>query len=430
VLVAAALTWALPAGEYSRRDDPATHRSVVVAGTYHRVASAPVGPFAAIVAVPRGFVEAAEVIAVVLFVGGAWVVVDRLGTLGRIVAALVGVFRKRGLIAIPVIAVFFATMGALENMQEEIIPLIPVLLVLGRGLGIDAASVVGMSAGAAMIGSAFGPTNPFQVGIAMKLAQLPAGSGGALRIAMFLVAVALWIAWTMRHAARSRIGTVQDTDSAAPIARVTRKDLFIFLLVLSPMAFYVYGSIALGWGFNELSAGFFIAAAAAGLIGGLGLEGTTLAYLEGMQSLLPAAMLIGMARSISLVLSDGKVIDTILQALATPLAHASASVAAMLMILAQAMIHVFVPSVSGQAVLTMPVFVPLSDLLGISRQATVIAYQTGAGLSELLIPTNGALMAILLAAAVPYQRWVRFAAGGVAIALGVGIAGMVFAMAM
>jgi len=135
-----------------------------------------------------------------------------------------------------------------------------------------------------------------------------------------------------------------------------------------------------------------------------------------------------MARSISLVLADGHVIDTILQGLSSQLGHASASVAATLMIGAQAIIHVFVPSVSGQAVLTMPVFVPLSDLLGISRQTTVIAYQMGAGLAELITPTNGALMAVLLAAGVPYQRWLRFALTGVAIVLVVGVIGMIIAM--
>src|SRR5262249_10289798 len=137
VAVAAALTWILPPGEFDRRDDPATGRRIVVAGTYHRVARAPVGLLAAAIAVPRGFVAGAAVIAVVLFVGGAWTVVDRLGTLPAVVAMLVGRFRDRGLWAIPVISLFFATLGALENMQEEIIPLIPVLLVLGGGLGID-----------------------------------------------------------------------------------------------------------------------------------------------------------------------------------------------------------------------------------------------------------------------------------------------------
>jgi uncharacterized ion transporter superfamily protein YfcC len=423
VAVAAALTWILPSGEYARRDDPATHRNVVIAGTYHPVPRAPVGPFAAVVSVPRGLVDAADVIMLVLLVGGAWVVVDRLGTLGRLVAALVGTFKGRGLIAIPVVSIFFATMGAVENMQEEIIPLVPVLLVLGRGLGIDAVSVVAMSAGAAMIGSAFGPTNPFQAGIAMKLAQLPAGSDAALRFAMFAVAVGLWIAWTMRYASKTRVAVVATDDAAG--ARMSTRDALIMLIVVSPIAAYVYGSMALGWGFFELSAAFLAAGVIAGLLGGLGVEGTALAYLEGMQSVLPAAALVGVARSISVVLADGHVIDTILQSLATPLSHTAPAPAAMLMIPVQMLIHVAVPSVSGQAVLTMPVFVPLSDLLGINRQVTVLAYQMGAGLCELLTPTNGALMAVLLAASVPYQRWLRFAIAGVAIVLVVGVVGMI-----
>jgi uncharacterized ion transporter superfamily protein YfcC len=424
--VAAALTWVLPAGAYDRREDPATGRNVVVAGTYHAVPRSPVGPFAAVIAVARGFVEAADVVAVVLFVGGAWVVIERLGALARLVGALVGRFRRRGLLAIPVIALFFASMGALENMQEEIIPLIPVLLILARGLGVDAVTAVAMSAGAAMIGSAFGPTNPFQAGIAMKLAQLSPLSGGGVRLAMFITSFILWVGWTMRYAATHRIDDdqAQAGAMAAPLQATFAKDAVIFLIVISPMAFYVYGAIALGWGFNELSAGFFIAAFAAGLLGGLGLGGTVLVYLEGMQSLLPAAMLIAVARGISVVLGDGHIIDTILQGLAAPLSQATAGSAALLMIPFHALIHIVVPSVSGHAVLTMPLLVPLSDLLGISRQVTVLAYQTGAGLTELLTPTNGALMAVLLAAGVPYQRWLKFAVVGVALALMVGVVGM------
>lgn len=425
--VAAVLTWILPAGEYDRRDDPATHRNVVVAGTYHAVARAPVGPFAAVVAIPRGIAEAADVIALILLAGGAWVVVDRLGTLGRLVNALVGGLRDRGLVAIPIIALFFAAMGALENMQEEIIPLVPVLMVLGAGLGIDAVSVVAMSAGAAMIGSAFGPSNPFQAGIALQLAQLPVSTAGALRVTMLVVAIALWIAWTMRHAARMR--TVMPVPSVVERAPVSGRDILVLAIVSAPVVVYVYGSLTLGWGFNELSASFLIAGVAAGLIGGLGVGGTTAAYIEGMQSVISAAVLIGVARSISLVLSDGHVIDTILQAMATTLGGASATGAVLLMIPAQALIHVAVPSVSGQAVLTMPVFVPLTDLLHLPRLAAVLAYEMGAGLTELLTPTNGALMAVLLAAGVPYQRWVRFAIVGVAIVLSVGIAGIVLVLA-
>jgi len=391
--VCAALTWTLPAGEFERRDDPATGRRVVVAGTYHRVEPAPMGPFAAVVAIPRGFVEAADVIGVVLFVGAAWIIVDRIGTLGRLITSLVAAFGNRGLIAIPLVSLFFASMGALENMQEEIIPLVPALLLLGRGLGVDAVAVVAMSTGAAAIGSAFGPTNPFQAGIAMKLAQLPPMSAAPLRWTTFAAAFALWVAWTMWYATRlrdpdpasperSRGGSdIRDPRVSCELERARAKDFVILAIAIAPIAAYVYGSVALGWGFNELSGGFLIAGVVAGLLGGLGVAGTTAAYLEGMQAMLPAAILIGVARTLSLVLTDGHVTDTILNGLATPLSRAPAAFASLLMIPFHSVVHVAVPSVSGQAVLTMPILVPLSDLLGISRQVTVLAYQTGAGLT-------------------------------------------------
>jgi uncharacterized ion transporter superfamily protein YfcC len=452
VLVAAALTWVLPSGEYDRRDDPATGRRIAIAGTYHRTERAPVGPFAAAVAIPRGFVAAADVIAVVLFVGGAWVVVDRLGTLPAVVAALVEWFAGRGLWIIPIVSLFFATMGALENMQEEIIPLVPALLVLGSGIGVDAVTVVAMSAGAAMVGSAFGPTNPFQAGIALKIAQLPPLSFGGVRLAMFIAGFVLWVGWTMRHAARVRLkpDTTEETSTArhgsvrlqADAHETTSirtgsvrlqadqgtRHALILALVLAPMAAYVYGALRLDWGFNELSGAFLVGGFAAGLVGGLGVTGTVMTYLEGMQGLLPAALMVGVARSISVVLETGRVVDTILFGLASLLARVPAMVAAALMIPFQAIVHVAVPSVSGQAVLTMPVFVPLADVLNLSRQVPVLAYQTGAGLMELATPTNGALMAILLAAGVPFQRWIRFAIGGLVLLALVGVLALAIAL--
>ena len=148
------------------------------------------------------------------------------------------------------------------------------------------------------------------------------------------------------------------------------------------------------------------------------------AYLAGMQALLPAAVMVGVARSISVVLADGRVIDTILSGLSAPLSQVSATTAALLMIPFHVIVHIPVSSVSGHAVLTMPVLVPLSDLLGISRQVTVMAYQTGAGLTELITPTNGALMAVLLAAGVSFERWFKFALVGVLLVLPIGILAM------
>jgi uncharacterized ion transporter superfamily protein YfcC len=196
VILAALLTWILPAGQFDRRDDAATGRRVVVAGSYHRTAAAPLGPFAVAVAVPRGFIAGADVIALVLLVGGAWVVVDRLGTLPAVVGWIVARFASRGLWVIPLVSLFFGTMGALENMLEEIIPLVPVLMLLGAGIGVDGITVVAMSFGAAMVGASFGPSNPFQAGIALKVAQLPPFGRGGLRLATLIAGLAIWIAWT------------------------------------------------------------------------------------------------------------------------------------------------------------------------------------------------------------------------------------------
>ena len=424
--LAAALTWLIPAGEFQRRDDPVTGRRIVVAGSYHPVPSAPVGPFAAAVAVPRGLVAAADVVGVILFVGGAWVVLEQVGTLGAVLGWLVSAFSTSGLLAIPVVALFFGAMGALENMQEEIIPLIPVLLLMGRGLRIDAVSVVAMSAGAAMVGSAFGPTNPFQAGLGLRLAQEAPFAGGAVRIAMFTVGLGLWILWTMRHAAAHRTGATAAT-TAAPRA-LEAKHVLVLACVLVPMAVYVYGAARLDWTFNELSGVFLIGACVAGLAGGLGISRTIATYLEGMQAMVPAAVIVGAARSISLVLEDGRVIDTLLNTMATLLTHLPPAAAAFLMVPVQALLHIVVPSVSGQMVLTMPLLVPLADLLHFSRQVPVLAFQSGAGLMELLTPTNGALMAILLAADVPYQRWLRFALGATALMVAVGLAGILYAL--
>ncbi|HVZ23392.1 MAG TPA: hypothetical protein VG871_20105 [Vicinamibacterales bacterium] len=439
VLLAAVLTWILPAGQYDRRDDPATGRHVVVAGTYHATPAAPVGPFAAAVAFPRGFIAAADVIVLVLLVGGAWVVVDRLGTLPAVVGWLVDRFERRGLVVIPIIAVFFGAMGALENMQEEIIPLVPVLMVLGAGIGVDAVTVVAMSLGAAAVGSAFGPTNPFQAGIALKLAQLPPLGRGGLRLTMLVAGLAVWIALTMMHAARHRRDVRLKPDSTTPaarrpgpttpgFARVSSRHWLVMAIIVSPLAAYVYGALRLDWGLNELSGAFLAAGLVAGVVGGFGLTRTVTTYLDGMMSVLPAAAMVGVARSISLVLDDGRVVDTMLHALVTPLARVPAVAAVVLMIPVQALVHVPVPSVSGQAVLTMPLFVPIADLLAFSREAVVLAYQTGAGLCELVTPTNGALMAVLLAAGVSLQRWLRFAVVGVAALALLGLVAAAFAM--
>jgi uncharacterized ion transporter superfamily protein YfcC len=236
--------------------------------------------------------------------------------------------------------------------------------------------------------------------------------------------MAVWIAWTLRHATRHPVPADATGDDGREVAT---KDLVIIACLLLPLVIYVYGVTSLGFGFDELSALFLVGGIIAGLLGGLGVEGTARTFVTGMQEMLPAATMVALARSISMVLNDGQVIDTILHALATPLGTVPALATGVLMVPVQALIHIPVSSVSGQAALTIPIFAPLADLVGMSRLVAVMAYQTGAGLMEMLTPTNGALMAVLLAAGVPYNRWIRFASGGVLLVAAVGLAAMALA---
>ncbi len=407
VFLAAAASWILPAGQYDRMEDAATGRTVVVSGTFHSVDPAPVGLFDALVAMPRGMINAAEVIFLVFLIGGAFTVVDQTGVLRRGVGWLVKALGDRTILVIPIISILFATGGALENMQEEIIALIPVLLILTNRLGYRPMVAVAMSTGAAIVGSAFSPINPFQVGIAQKLAELPLLSGAGFRLVFLALGLGLWITFTMRMA-RATATEPEAAGLRTADEPLTSRDGLILGLVAATFAVLVWGIMTRAWGFNDMSGLFFGMGIVVGAVAGLGVAGTAEAYIRGFRDMTLAALLIGFARAIYVVLEDGRIVDTIVHAMVTPLEGLPALASAVGMVGAHIAIHFPVPSLSGQAVLTMPVLVPLSDLLGLSRQVTVLAFQYGAGLTDMIIPTSGALMAILATAKVRYEDWVRW----------------------
>jgi len=313
-------------------------------------------------------------------------------------------------------------------MKEEIIALVPVMLLLARRLGYRPVVAVAMSLGAAAVGAAFSPINPFQVGIAQQLAQLPLLSGWLFRIAFLAAALGIWIWGTWRYAARTR--TPPSTQPGSTGGTLDGRRGAVLTLVLVTFAALVVGVLRFGWGFNEMAALFFAMGVVAGLVGGLGVGGTADALVAGFRSMAYAALLIGFARAIFITLEEGRIVDTIVHGLFTPLAQLPLALAALGMMVVHGLVHVPVPSPSGHAVLTLPILVPLADLLGLSRQVTVLAYQYGGGLCELFTPTNGALLAILAAAQVRYEDWLRFALpllltllalGAGAIGLGVAI---------
>ena len=420
IILAAALSYVLPAGQFARRPNAATGREVVVPGSYRRVPSTPVSPLQVAVAVPKGLAEAGAVVFLIFLAGGAFTVIDQTGALRFGVDWLLRHAQGREVAIIPLISLLFATMGALENMGEEIIALVPVLLVLMRRLGYPVLTAVAASLGAAVVGAAFSPINPFQAGIAQQLAQLPLLSAAGYRLVFLALALGIWIVGTMRHAMRYR--TTPDAlaqDQASGAAGAGRHGL-VLLLLLVAFGFFAYGVVSLGWDFDQMAALFLVLGVGAGLLGGLGLTGTAEGFVAGFRDIAFSAILIGFARAIFVVLEQGHIVDTIVQGLATPLAHLPVALAALGMLGVHAALHLPVPSVSGQAVLTMPLLVPLSDLIGLPRQVTVLAYQYGAGMTDLLTPTNGALMAMLAACGVRYDQWLRFAGPlyGLLLALG------------
>ena len=428
ILVAMAASWVLPAGEFDRVENEATGRMVVVPGSYHAVEQSPVNPFDAVVALPLGMADAADVIFLVFLIGGAFTVVDASGTLGRATAGLALALRGRDILVIPIVSLFFAIGGATENMAEEIVALVPVLLVLATRVGFTPLVVVAMSAGAAAVAASFSPVNLFQVLIAQRVADVAAYSAAAYRALFLLLALAVWIGATMRYAARTR--TEPQALEVGEGGGLGARDGVVLALVGVTFGVVVWGLLSAGWDFNRLSAAFFIMGVVVGLVAGLGLGGTSAAYARGFRDMAYAALLIGFARAIYVVLDQGRVIDTIVHGIFLPIEGLPRLVSALGMLVAQAAIHVPVPSVSGQAVLTMPLLAPLSDLLEIPRQVTVLAYQYGAGLCDLITPTNGALMAVLAAAGVRYDRWLAFAVplylglmalGAVAIAIAIAI---------
>lgn len=410
ILLAMVLTWVVPAGRYERRDDPVTGENVVVAGTFHAVERQPVGPFQTMVDISKGLIKAADIVFFVFLAGGAFTVVDRTGALRRAVDALADRLRNRRGLVIPVVCVVFATGGALENLQEEIIAMVPVLLLLCRRLGYDPLTAAAMSIGAASVGSAFSPVNPFQAVIAQQLAHLPTSSGAGYRSVFLLLALAVWIGGTLRHAARARPAELPNETGAGTPTHQTGSVRTAVILALVGVAFavFIYGVLRLKWDFERMSAVFFVMGVTVGLVGGLGASGTAEAFVEGFRSMAFAALLIGFARAIFVVLDDGRVVDTLVSALFAPLGHLPVGVSAAGMMGVQTLLHFPVPSVSGQAVLTLPVLLPLADLLGMSRQVVVLAFQYGAGLCELITPTNAALMAIIAAAGVRFEEWLKF----------------------
>jgi uncharacterized ion transporter superfamily protein YfcC len=283
-----------------------------------------------------------------------------------------------------------------------------------RRLRLDNRMALGVSLGTASVAAAFSPVNTFHLGISQPMAELPLFSWFGFRVVMFVLAMGIWLGYLLWVASRARVAATADVVEAEPAPMAARgrgpRDVIVLAIMNAGMASLVVGAISWGWGLVEFSAVFVAVGFAAGLAGGLGWHRTAQQYAEGFRRLAFAAVLIGFARAISVVLERGAILDTISRALFGPLQSLSHDGAALMLFVSESLISFPMPSDSGKAMITLPLMIPLADLLGLSRQLAVNAYTYSGLVSNLVTPAAGSLLAMLALADVPYGRWLRFVA--------------------
>jgi len=421
ILLATFMTYFVPAGVYDRVKDEATGRTLVVAESYHRVDQTPIGFWDFLASVFKGIRKAADIIAFIFVVGGAFEVVSRSGAIHAALGRLIRRVSGKEEIFIPLCMIAFALGGATFGMAEETLPFVAIILIAAKSLGYDAIVGVSLVTLGVYAGYSAGPINPFSIGIAHSIAQLPIFSGIVLRTVLCTGGVLIAIHHTMKYAKTVRLDPTKSllwgmetdknikTDCDLHIEFTRTRKIILALLVFT-LAYLIYAVLNLGWYFEEISALFMFMGLVVGMIYYKGnLDKYAEAFMDGAQSLTIAALLVGLSRAVLVVMEDGSIMDTIVYTLAIPLGHLHSIVAAWGMFIAQGIINFFIPSSSGQAVVVMPIFSPLSDVIGLSRQIACQAYQSGDGYWNMITPTHSVLMASLGIAGVSFGTWFKFA---------------------
>jgi uncharacterized ion transporter superfamily protein YfcC len=423
LLIAALLTWIIPAGEFERTE--VDGRRVVVNDTFRYIEKNPQGIGELLQAPIRGFMNAAEIIGFVLIVGGAFGIFQRTKAVDSAILSIVKAHENSKLLQkflIPILMTLFALAGATFGMSEEVIPFILIMIPLALMLGYD--SVVGVAipflgAGAGFAGAFL---NPFTVGVAQGIAGLQLYSGLEYRLIAWFVIVTAAVIYVSRYAGKIKANPEKSVTYEIDLKKRKKIDLteieqhsglsskhkFVLIIFALGIAILVYGVLQLDWHIIEISALFLLMGITVGIAGKLKASEISSSFLNGAKDLVATALVIALARGILVLLQDGKVIDTILFTVSNPVSVFHPVISGQIMFFVQTGINFFVPSGSGQAALTMPIMAPLSDLIGVSRQTAVLAFQFGDGFSNMIIPTSAITMGVLALAEIPWNKWARW----------------------
>jgi uncharacterized ion transporter superfamily protein YfcC len=419
IILAVVGSYVLPAGQFDRVKDEVTHKTIVVPGSYKHVEQTPVSFFNTFISIQKGMIDAGSVVFFVFLVYASFYVVMQTHALHAFIGWLLRVMEGKEILIIPVFMYLFALGGSIFGMFEETFGFIPLFVGLAIAMGYDA--IVGMSMvslGVAM-GFAAAFMNPFTVGLAQKFAELPLFSAMGFRIVSWFILVSMAVLWTVRYARKIKadptkslmygvdMGSLALDHDELLNSKFTGRDKLVLGYVVFIIGLLVWGVIKKGWYFNEIAGLFLIMGVFAGFISGMKPSELASCYVEGLKDITFGALVIGVSRGILIVMREGNIIDTVIYGLAQPLSLFPKWVAAEGMLFIQTLINFFIPSGSGQAATTMPIMAPLADLLGITRQTAVLAYQYGDGFSNILWPTT-LLPVICGIARVPIEKWWKY----------------------
>jgi len=437
VLAASLLTYIIPSGAFSRTEKQFGEltRTVVVPGSYQPVEKSwsfsglivpdpqpgkagPVSLLQFLSAIPRGLESTAGIVFLIFLIGGVFGIFQRTGTITAVLHALIRRYSDSGPWLTVILMLGIGLAASTLGMGEEFIPLVPIFLYVARELGYDRLYGLALVVLAGDIGFAAATTNPFTVQIAQGIAEVPIGSDLGFRLVFFAVSMALAIGYMLWYGRRIRrdpslsLMGREDTFTIKGLGEIhtTLHRSHIWTVALCALLFagIVYAMQVKGWWLAEMSAGFLAMGLLAAILARLSVADTVRAFIKGMEEMVVAAIVVGFAKGIQVVLEDGQIMDTMIHYAASGLDRLPKVLAAEGMLVFQSGLNFFIPSGSGQAAATMPLMAPLADLLGISRQTAVFAFTCGDGFSNLIIPTSGALMAMLALGDVPYGKWLRF----------------------
>ena len=421
IVLAQLLSYVIPHGEFEREPYPDNpNRTMVVGGTYESVTGddkVTIPPWHFLVAIPQGMEAAQDIIFLIFLVGGVIAVLRRTGAID---AALHGAVARLGRSPWILIGgcLFIFSVGAYTiGMGEEYVPLVPIIVTMSLAMRMDAIVAMGMVWVPYGIGWACAGTNPFGVIIAQNIAGVPLMSGAGARFLMMLAFLAIAFHHIYRYAMR-----VQADPSKSLVAhvdystgfespddiRMTGPRIAVLAVFVLGVIGFVYGAKQYGWYIFELNAVFLGIGLIAAIICRLSPSETSQTFLKGAAGMTAAALIVGFARTIEVVLSDGQIIDSIINGIASLLEGMPAEVSAVGMLAVQTLTNFFVPSGSGQAFVTMPIMSPLATLTDVPQQTAVLAYQFGDGFTNMVVPTSALVMGALALGKVPYTAWFRF----------------------